>query len=276
MIKIVPKFTGNEDELNIPIIANCISPDIFKGKDVEDIKALKVFHGNKEKNLGDLFEVTSTGEDEQQIVIDGNVSIVRHIGEAMSSGKIVINGNCGMHLGAQMGGGEVVVNGSAGDWLGAEMQAGFIKVKGNCGNLAGSAYRGGSAGMNGGIIIIEGNAGNEIGTRQRGGSLVVMGDAGDFTGVHMRGGTIVCFGKPGKRTGGNMTDGTIIVMQTELEMLPTFKANSISNPVFVRAFLNQMQNYMEIPQNCIDGLYKKFSGDFSERPGGEIFVFEGG
>lgn len=270
MITLTPKF-----ETTIPIFAGCISPDVFSGKKAEEISELKVFHGNKEKKISELFNVSAAeNSDGKEITINGDVKIARNIGEGMTQGKITINGSAGMHLGAKMSGGEITVNGNADDWLGAEMSGGLIRVKGSAGSLTGAAYRGANSGMDGGIIIIEGSAGNELGKYMKLGTIVVKGDSGDFTGTHMSGGTIVCYGKIGKRTGAEMRDGTIIAMH-ELDILPTFRTDAVFNLVFLRAFFTELKKYVEIPEGSIDGLYRKYSGDFSDKPSGEIFVFKG-
>lgn len=274
MITLTKKF-----ETTIPVFAGCISPDVFSGKNKEEISELKLFHGNKEKKISELFNVSvlpgSDGkEDVKEITINGDVKIVRNIGEGMTSGRITINGNAGMHLGAKMSGGEIIVNGNADDWLGAGMHGGLIRVKGNAGSLIGSAYRGSNSGMDGGIIIIEGSAGNETGKYMKLGTIAVKGDSGDFTGTHMSGGTIVCYGKTGKRAGAEMRDGTIIAMH-ELDIMPTFRADGMFNLVFLKAFFTELKKYVEIPEGSIEGIYRKYSGDFSDKPSGEIFVFKG-
>jgi len=264
-----------KSDTNIPIFAGCISPDVFSGKEIEEISELKIFHGNKEKKISDLFDVSgdASGSDGKEITINGNVKIVRNIGEGMTCGRITINGDAGMHLGAKMSGGEIIVNGDADDWVGAEMLGGFIKINGNAGNFVGASYQGSSNGMDGGIILINGNAGNKVGKCMKLGVIVVKGDAGDFIGTYMSGGTIVCFGKIGKRAGAVMRDGTIIAMHN-LDLLPTFMFDSLSNPVFLRSFFIELKKYTEIPDESIDGLYRKYSGDFADKPGGEIFVFK--
>ncbi|ODS41960.1 MAG: formylmethanofuran dehydrogenase subunit C [Candidatus Altiarchaeales archaeon IMC4] len=268
MIKLTPKI-----KTKIPVFADCITPDNLSGKTPDEIKKLKLLHGNKEKELGDLFEVSGSAGDE--ITIKGDALMFRNIGQGMTRGKIAISGNAGMHLGAQMEGGEIIVEGDAGDWLGAEMKGGLIRVKGNAGSLAGAAYRGGDGGMDGGIMIIGGSAGNEVGNYMKLGTLVVMGDTGTFCGTHMKGGTLVCFGNIGKRAGAEMQDGSIVAMNP-IELLPTFKSNTITNPTFIRLLLLELRKYgVDVADKYVNGLYDRISGDFAEKGKGEIFVFNG-
>lgn len=260
-------------ETNLPVDAECISPDVFFGKSVDEIKKLELLHGNEKKKIGDFFDVS--GENSEAIEITGDVSKVKHVGTKMSRGKITINGNCGLHLGSEMTGGEIIVNGNAGDWAGAEMKGGIIRIKGNGGNFLGAGYRGAKKGMENGIIVVYGNTGDETGTVMCQGTIVIFGNAGSFLGANMTGGTIYCFGSTADRTGAEMKDGTIVVCKN-ITLLPTFRYNSTYNPVFLRAFLNELRKY-EIPveDKYITGLYKRYSGDLADSEKGEIFVYSG-
>ncbi len=269
MIKLRLKFKPS-----IPVFAENISPDKFSGKNIDEIKNIEIFYGNKEKKLDELFEVEKIGDNEE-ILIEGDVSNVREIGKGMTKGKIIINGNAGMHLGAYMKGGIIEVHGNVDDWLGAEMEGGLIRVEGNAGNFVGGAYYGSNAGMNGGIIIIEGNVRNETGRFMSLGTIVINGNAGNFTGVHMKGGTIFIFGNVGERTGAEMHDGSIIIANrnnTSINLLPTFKSNGTTKFTFINLFLNELKKY-NIQVDEFFGTYERFSGDFAEQGKGEIFLF---
>ena len=97
MITLTPlrKFT-------FPVQAECISPDVFQGKDTAEIGKLPVYEGNKLKKLKDLFKIEEDGAETPSITINGDASEVRRIGQGMKTGEIVINGNAGMHLGEKM------------------------------------------------------------------------------------------------------------------------------------------------------------------------------
>ncbi|MFX1599263.1 MAG: formylmethanofuran dehydrogenase subunit C, partial [Promethearchaeota archaeon] len=87
-----------------PLEAENITPDKFAGKSTAEIKKLVVYHGSEEKILGDFFSVSGSGGEvnDTKIIIDGDLSNVKRIGEKMTSGEIVINGNVGMHVGNNM------------------------------------------------------------------------------------------------------------------------------------------------------------------------------
>lgn len=260
-------------ETPIPVVAECITPDTFAGKSADDIKKLTVYYGNKEKSLGDIFEVSDDNTD--VITIAGSVPNVKCIGKKMTTGSIVIEGDCGMHVGAQMKGGTLTVKGNASDWTGAEMRGGEIVIHGNAGHCLGGAYRGSKGGMNKGLIVVKGNCGNEAGGLMKKGIIVIEGDTGESTGVGMRGGTIFCYGHTGDRLGALMERGSI-VLYNEPNLLPTFTYNAVYNPTWLRVFLLDLQKKLHkipIKPEHIKGLYKRYNGDISELGKGEIFVF---
>ncbi len=259
-----------------PVEADCISPDVFSGKSVDELKSLELLWGNKRKNLADVFTIEQESEGTEEISIVGDVTEVKHIGARMSKGKIVIKGNAGMHLGREMKGGEIIVHGSTGDWLGAEMTGGLIKVEGNAQNLVGSGYRGSKVGMKGGTIIIEGDAGHEAGELMRRGTIVVGGKLGTLAGALMTGGSIICFGDIGERAGAGMDRGTIVALNPP-KLLPTFKYSCTYNLTFIRAFLFNLKKYgLPIEKEHIDGLYDRYCGDVAALGKGEILVLKGG
>lgn len=257
----------------IPVVAHCISPDVFRDKLLSDIKKLPVTHGNKEKQLTDIFDITDDGSD--TITITGDVPFVKYIGKGMTSGAIVIKGDCGMHTGAEMKGGTIAVHGDVSDWAGIEMKGGEIFIQGNAGHGVGGAYRGSKSGMNRGLIVIKGNCGNEAGGLMKRGIIVVEGNIGSTAGIGMKGGTIFCYGKAGPRPGALMQRGAIVLYQ-EPEFLPTFTYNAVYNPTWIRVFLRDLENTpynLPIKKEHITGVYKRYNGDISELGKGEIFVY---
>jgi formylmethanofuran dehydrogenase subunit C len=249
---------------------------MLAGKSSEEVAGMAVLWGNKHKTLGDLFEVEVNGKKADQIVVDGDVGAVKHIGAGMTRGKITINGNAGMHLGREMEGGEITVTGDTGDWTGAEMRGGLIHVKGSTGDLAGSAYRGSTIGMKDGVIVVDGNAGNEVGELMKGGNIAVKGDIGEFAGALMSGGLIACFGKVGQRPGAGMTNGTILTLNAP-KLLPTFKYTRVYNPKLLKPRLEGLKKGgFPIKKVHIEGLYDRYEGDLSNDGKGRVIVWKSG
>ena len=265
-----------------PLEADSITPDHFVGKTTAEIAGLSVIAGNESARLGDFFVVTDDGADE--IIVEGDLSRVKHIGAGMSQGRIIVHGDVGMHLGAGMGGGEIVVQGNAGDWAGAEMTGGLIRIKGNAGHGLGGAYRGGRRGMNRGLIIVEGNAGNEVGATMRRGLIVVLGDVGDFAGAFTIAGSIIVFGRLGARPGAGIKRGTIVTLQMQPlgsprgnppELLPTFRYDCVYQPGFLRlVFQNLRAHGVTVKDEHLAGYYRRYSGDLNALGKGEILVYD--
>jgi formylmethanofuran dehydrogenase subunit C len=259
-------------ELEAPLEGEGITPDTFAGKSDRDIAAISVHYGNEAARLGDFFNVDEDGSAE--IILKGDLRMVKNIAAGMKQGKVAIYGDAGMHLGASMRGGEIHVHGNTGDWAGAEMQGGTIHIRGNAGHGLGSAYRGSRHGMNRGGIIVEGNTGNETGALMRRGLIVVAGNAGDFAGAFMIAGSLLVFGKPGIRAGAGLLRGTIVAFEKP-ELLPTFRYDCCYQPDFLKLLLQNLKNHgLNIPECYSTGRYHRYSGDFNRLGKGEILVYD--
>jgi formylmethanofuran dehydrogenase subunit C len=255
-----------------PLEAEVITPDNFLGKPATAIAGLPVMHGNKPALLGDFFQVDGDGS--QDIVLVGDLSRVKNIAAGMTKGTVIIQGDAGMHLGAGMRGGQIKAYGNAGDWAGAEMAGGGIHIRGNAGHGLGGAYRGSRRGMNRGLIIVEGNAGNEVGALMRRGLIAVAGDVGDFAGAFMIAGSIIVFGKLGIRAGAGLLRGSIVSLQPA-ELLPTYRYDCSYRPDFLKLIFQELQRKgLSIPDSCVTGVYKRYSGDFNRSGKGEILIYD--
>lgn len=252
-----PKYS-----FEVPVNARCISPDAFASKTIEEIKTLKVWEGNKQRSLSELFEVSGeSGKtvEETSIQIVGDVHKVKRVGEEISGGEITVEGDAGMHLGEKMTGGKITVSGDAGSWLGAMMKNGSITVKGNAGDYVGAAYRGSTKGMRGGTITIHGNVGNEVGCFMRKGLIKIHGNAGQFVGMHMRNGTIIVRGDLEGRAGASMVSGKIVLMGSTASVLPTFSIDSVKKKV-------------EVDGEEVQGPFYLFTGDIAEKGNGKLYI----
>jgi formylmethanofuran dehydrogenase subunit C len=263
---------------SIPIEADVISPDNFAGKTLQEVRELEIYYGNTVYPMKEYIHAQGQVAEtpvEQMIVIDGDARHIKHIGEKMTAGRIVIQGDAGMHTGAQMEGGDITVTGNVGDWCGAEMKGGLIRILGNAGNLVGAAYRGSPEGMTGGCILVNGNAGTEVGSFMRRGMIVVTGDTGSFTGVHMNGGEIMIFGKAGIRVGAQAkgNGGFISCFGGVEEMLPTYRYDTTFNPTFMKLYLKQLSENLGIDTTSyIDKPMKRYRGDLAVGGNSEILV----
>ncbi|WXG45905.1 MAG: formylmethanofuran dehydrogenase subunit C [Candidatus Atabeyarchaeum deiterrae] len=260
-IVLIPKSINSK----VPIEAEVVTPDSFAGKTTDQIQGLTVFRGNKQMKLKDLFDVKGVKVDnptDLRIVIQGNVSTVKRIGEGMTAGEILVKGSAGMHVGNNMKGGKITIEGSAGDWVGALMKGGEIEIKGNAGSYVGASYRGEWRGTSGGAITVEGNAGNEIGAWMANGKIIIKGSVGSMAGMHMKGGVIVVHRDAATRVGGEMTKGKVVVLGKLAEVLPSFKKEG------------QVPNVKigEDGGEELSGPFIKFIGDLADGGKGEVYV----
>ncbi|MFZ2471631.1 MAG: formylmethanofuran dehydrogenase subunit C [Methanothrix sp.] len=251
----------------IMIEAEVISPDIFAGKKKEEIERLVVWQGPVQLPLAEFFDVDASGAgspEETSIIIKGDVSRIKRIGQGMKAGSIEIQGPAGMHLGAEMAGGSIWVQGDAGSWAGREMKGGLLHIAGSTGDHVGSAYRGSWRGMTGGTIQIDGNARSQLGGGLVGGQIVVAGNVENFCGIRQSGGLILVKGSAVRGTGAEMNGGTIAVCGAIKQFSPGFvEAGREENPK-----LGDVQ---------LEGWFAKFTGDYAlgKNPKGSFYCREG-
>jgi formylmethanofuran dehydrogenase subunit C len=258
---------------DIPLEAECLSPDVIAPLSADELRALPLFLGKRQYRLDEFFEVEGSGSD--QIEVRGDTVRVKWIGRGMTRGRITVHGSVGMHLGAFMKGGDIEVHGNAGDWVGGEMTGGGIRVHGNVGGQMGAAYRGSLSGMRGGTIVVDGSAGMELGMRMRRGTIAVGGPVRDFAGLQMKGGTIVLLGGAEIRTGAWMVRGTIVSLKP-LRLLPTFFYACSYQPTFLRLYANMLRPFgVSLPGPDEPGMYRRFTGDTSVPGKGELLIWEG-
>jgi len=246
-------------ESEFPLEADVITPDQFTGKILADIKKLTVFHGNEEKSLGDFFDVSGKSGEiaDLKIVIEGNLSNVKRIGEKMSAGEIVVNGNVGMHVGNLMTGGKILVNGNADDWAGAMLNGGELEITGDAGHYVGAAYRGFWKGMQNGTIKVHGKIGDEALTWVNGSKpgkrfpTLICGSAGSLLGIHSHGGTIIVEGNCNRCAGADQVRGTIVIKGKVSRILPSYKK------------IGEVKEIVLMSGEKITGKFTEYSGDHS-------------
>ena len=251
-------------EFKLPIMVENITPDIFQDKTHAEIEELRIWEGNKQRKLRELFKVeeikTESQPEKPTITIHGDVSKVRRIGANMTVGEISVHGDVGMHLGEEMKGGKITVHGKVGGWAGSMMKGGTIEIHGNVSNYLGAPYRGSSQGMRGGKIIVHGDAGNEAGAYMKKGIIKIHGNTGQFAGLRMHNGTIYVQKDCEGRAGACMTGGKIVVGGFLESVLPTFTIEDIKKKV-------------KIEENeRVEGPFYLFLGDLTENGKGKLYV----
>lgn len=246
----------------LPVYADSICPDVFADKSLKEISELKLWEGNKQRTIGELFDVQGTpfDPDEDAVIrLVGDLQKVRTVGCNMSFGKLLIEGDIGMRLGEGMKGGEIIVKGNVDSWVGCMMEDGKIEIHGSAGDYVAAPYRGSTEGMKNGVIVIHGDAGNEVGCYMRNGMISIEGNVGEFVGIHMRDGTILVRGNCGGRTGAGMLDGKIIICGRVSSVLPTFTIDSVKSSV-------------KADGEKIKGPFYRFTGDIADQGKGKLYI----
>ncbi len=253
--------------IGIMVEAEVIRPDLFAGKKKEEIEGLLVWQGSKPLPLSEFFDVdvsranpSETKPEEANILIKGDVSRVKRIGQGMLAGSIEICGCAGMHLGAEMAGGSILVRGDAGSWAGMGMLGGKLHILGNGADHVGSAYRGSWRGMTGGEIQIDGNARSQLGGGLAGGRILVAGNVENFCGIRQSGGLILVKGSALRGVGAEMNGGTIAVCGAIKQFSPGFVETGREE----NALLGEVQ---------LEGWFGKFTGDYAlgKNPKGSLY-----
>lgn len=261
-------------EGTLPVEAPGLTPDNILGKTEKEISKTPVLVGNRWQSLGEVFKVTRRGD--QALVLSGDLSHVKRIGERMQGGLLVLQGRPGMHLGESMGNGTIVVEGNVPDWCCCNMHGGLVVVEGDAGNMLAGALPGEMRGMRGGAVIVRGNTGIRTGEAMRRGLVAVGGSSGEFAGARMVAGTLAVCGRLARRAGGGMKRGTVLALGGVDEMLPSFRKSCSFRSPFIEICLKELRSFdLPVDGACYGGGFSRWVGDLTSSVGkGEILVYE--
>jgi formylmethanofuran dehydrogenase subunit C len=254
------------------VTAAALVPERLGGLDAASVSTLTVRCGREVPTVGDLFEVSGSGD--EVLVLAGDLRRVDGIGAAMSGGRVLVQGSCGDHLGARMRGGEIIVDGDAGAWAGAEMTDGVLRILGDAGARLGGAYPGLRAGMSGGEIVVSGDAGEEAAAGMRRGLVAVGGRMGNGAGLRMLAGTVIALGGIGAEAGLGNKRGSL-VSGTPVEPLPGYAFATRFRPPALRLQLRRARELgLVLGEALLNGAWDRWSGDRTELGRGEILIFD--
>jgi formylmethanofuran dehydrogenase subunit C len=219
------------------------------------VAGLSVRCGGELVAVGDLFEVSGAGVEEESLVLAGDLGRFDGIGARMSSG-------------------EIEVRGDAGAWAGAEMAGGLLRIFGDAGDRLGGAYPGARAGMTGGEIIVSGDAGEEAGACMRRGLVAVGGQTGNGAGLRMLAGTVIALGGIGEEAGLGNKRGSL-ASGRPVEPLPAYAFATRFQPPALRLQLRRARELgLTVDDALIRGAWARWSGDRTELTRGEILIFD--
>jgi formylmethanofuran dehydrogenase subunit C len=237
------------------VLAAPLIPERLRGLSASAVAALKVRCGGETPAVGDLFDVSGEGAEDEALVLAGDLRRFDEVGASMSSGEIVVRGDVGA-------------------WAGAEMTGGLLRIFGDAGARLGAAYPGARAGMTGGEIAVSGDAGEEAGAGMRRGLVAVGGRTGSGAGVRMLAGTVVALGGIGAEAGLGNKRGSLVSGRT-LEPLPAYAFAARFHPPALRLQLLRVRELgLTVPDAMLTGSWSRWSGDITELGRGEILVFD--
>ncbi len=250
-------------QVKIPLEFDNVLPELLYDKSMDKLNDVIVYQGNRKKKLNEFFDVEVEGSADKpcdcKVIINGELGRIKYIGNEMSCGIIIANGDVDLHAGAMMSGGHLIINGNAESYLGREMTGGLIEVNGSVREFCGSSYVGEWRGMNGGTIIIEENAGKQLADCMLNGYIHIKGNCDILPGVHMAGGFIQIDGDVESWPGGQMKKGVIVVNGHIKDMLQGFKRKErVCNPL--------------INNRYFFGRYDLYIGDIGANGKGQLWV----
>jgi len=248
-----------------------VVPGRLAGLSEAEISSIDVSTARGGAVVGDLFGVRM-GEDASRVVIEGSCDRLDRIGEAMTAGEIVVEGDAGVRLGRRMTGGRLTVKGSAGPWAASGMTGGAIEISGDAGDRLGGPLAGETAGMRGGTVLVRGQAGERCGDRLRRGTIVVEGGAGAWAGSRMIAGTVVVLGRAGPLPGYLMQRGSILLGDRAEEMSPSFVDCGVHELVAMHLLAGFLQGLSPRAGRLARRPLRRLVGDMATVGRGEIFV----
>lgn len=250
-----------------------LSPDRLAGRSAAEVGAIELSSGNRRLRVDSLFKVA--GGYESVLEICNSCDKLDRIGEAMTGGQVIVQGNAGAYLGARMKDGKIEVQGNVGAYGATGMRGGFIHIKGNAGDFLAAAIPGDPKGMQGGTVLVTGNTGERTGDRMRRGALLIEGDTGDYCGSRMIAGTIAVGGKVGRFPGLQMRRGTLLLRQAPGTLVPTF-SDCGEHPLgfltlLVKSWRTLPGAFAKLPESL--SRVRRYMGDLANDGRGEILIW---
>jgi formylmethanofuran dehydrogenase subunit C len=245
-----------------------LTPTRLAGMKPKDIQAIAIGTARETVTVGDLFKLKGT--DAAKLRFLNTDARCDKIGEGLTEGEIVVDGDAGAYLGSKMRSGKIAVSGSAGALAGSSMRGGSIDIARDAGEKAGGVAVGEAHGMRGVRLSIGGKAGALLGERMRRGLIIGRGGAGDYAGGRMIAGTILLKGRVGRFAGYGLRRGTLILDKQPKDLLPTFGDCGILDFTWLRLLDRQLK--------ATDGRFKvgyrarRLMGDMAVLGKGEMLI----
>lgn len=255
-----------EQRLNLSVL----TPDRLASLRAAEIERLELQTSRHQVRVGDVFRLRAG--DPAAIVIEGGAERLDRVGEAMSSGSILVQGDAGARVGRSMRGGTIEIEGNVGPWAGSGMAGGRLAIGGNAGNWLGGPLAGEMAGMSGGVLAVKGSAGREAGHRLRRGTIAIGKSAGAYAGRSMIAGTLLVSGRAGPLPGYLMRRGTILLGEQPETFSPAFAECGAVELVFTRLLSRALREMKIGGTRFLDRPLCRLAGDLALGGRGEIIL----
>jgi formylmethanofuran dehydrogenase subunit C len=243
-------------------------PDRLAGLAAVEIERIALQTTRTRATVGDVFRLRMG--DAGHIRIEGAGDRLDRVGEAMTSGEIVVDGDVGAQAGRLMTGGQLIVRGNAGPWAASGMHGGELRIAGNADARLGGPLAGETAGMRGGTVVVGGNVGERAGDRMRRGTIIVEGGAGRYVGSRMIAGTLIVRRQAGALPGYLMRRGTIVLGAGAEQMSPTFVDCGVHELLAMKLMADFVRSYSASLASTFRRPLRRLAGDMAVLGKGEI------
>lgn len=251
-----------------------LTPDRLAGLDAKAVARIAINTTRVPVCVGDVFRITPG--DPASIVIAGGSARFDNLGEAMSGGNLLLEGEAGLYAGRGMSGGRLEIRGSVGPWAASGLLGGRLEIGGDAGERLGGSLPGERTGMAGGEVVVRGNAGERAGDHLRRGLIVIEGDAGRAPGSRMIAGTIVVCGRAGRLPGYLMRHGTLLLGANVEALPPSFvPVGGGDDLLFLRLLGDALRSLSQRAAALVRAPSRRFAGDMAVLGKGEVFVARG-
>ena len=245
-------------------------PHLVAGKTAAEIERVELQTTRHRIRVGDVFRLRMG--DAGQIRLEGASERFDHVGQSMTGGEVLVDGNVGVQAGRLMAGGRLVVRGNTGPWAASGMKGGVIEILGATDAYLGGPLTGEIAGMRGGVVVVRGHAGERAGDRMRRGTIIIEGGAGAYAGGRMIAGTLIVGKKAGPLPGYLMKRGSIVLGDGCAAMSPTFVDCGFHELLAMRLCARFVQPYSSRIVSLLRRPLHRLIGDMAVLGRGEIFV----
>jgi formylmethanofuran dehydrogenase subunit C len=245
-------------------------PFRLAGKSAAEIERIELQTTRVRVTVGEAFRLRMG--DPAQVRIEGACDRLDQVGQDISGGEILVEGDVGIQAGRLMAGGRLTITGNAGHWAASGMKGGVIEIAGDTGDRLGGPLAGETAGMRGGIVIVRGSVGKRAGDKLRRGIIIIERDAGAYAGSRMIAGTLIVRGRAAPLPGYLMRRGTIVLGEGAELAAPTFMDCGVHDLVALRLLASFVQEHSVPAASLTRTPLRRLAGDMAVLGKGEIFT----